>query len=216
MSNVDPRLAQHKVDPDPISIILGALGALGSLASIASYLEGRQYQKSNAEIAYFAPMPISFRNRTTSFKTKFRDRITKLDASLEDLKGRLETLKSLLEEVEFIGDVELSELPFEFGAVRPLLEKQDLTLFFRIQNEVSQLCTKITKDCQSLIKLLEELGTDVPPEVYSKLLQLRSRLNKAIGERQDFMAVLSLNLACIENGLEISSLIRKNFESEYE
>ena len=209
------QFSRRKVDPDPISIGLAVLGALGSLASIASYLESRRHQAEKF-LPFSNPQHVLFGRKSSSFKTKFRDRITKLDASFEDLKGRLETLWSLLEEVEFVGEIELIELPFEFGAVKPLLDKQDLALFFRIQNEVNQLCNKITKDCQGLIKLLEELDKDVSPEIYSKLLQLRSRLNKAIGEKQDFVSVLQLNLDCIDNSIAICSLIRDDFESSGE
>lgn len=219
MSESGSKSEHYKVDPDPVSIGLAVLGALGSLASIASYLEGRQFQKPDSFGPFEMPLAIGrdiYPSRTTSSKTKFRDRITKLHASLEDLKGRIETLTSLLDEVDFIGETALSEMPFQFGSVRPLLDKKDLSLFFRIQNEVNQLFSKITKDCQALIKLLEDLGTDIPPNIYSKLLQLRSRLNKAIGEHQKFMSVLSLNLACIDNGLDLCSLIREYFESDLE
>lgn len=205
----------HKTDPDPVSISLAVLGALGSLASIASFLEGRKHQRHTIT-PFYDPEHALWGNKSVSFKTKFRDRITKLDAGFEDLKGRLETLYSLLSEVEYIDGTILSEQPFLFGAVQPLLDKQDLALFFRIQNEVNQLCNKITKECQGLIRVLDDLGNEISPEIYSKTLQLRSMLNKAIGTQMSFREVFNLNLNCIETALETCEYIRRDFEGRYE
>jgi hypothetical protein len=206
----------YKIDPDPVSIGLAILGALGSFASIASYLEGKKHQQERFRPLYDMGMPgIPIGRKSVSFKTKFRDRVTKLDASLEDLKGRLETLISLLEDVEYIDGTQLSELPFEFGAIQPLLEKQDLALFFRIQNEVNYTCTKITKECQGLIKILDDLERDISPEIYSKTLQLRSMINKPLGQKLKFKDVFDINLKSIEASITICEMLKNDFEAWY-
>ncbi len=213
----DPEIAKNKikVDPDPVSIGLAVLGALGSVASIVSYLESRTQQRG--EIYKFVD-PISgfWGNKSASTKTKFKDRITKLDASLEDLKGRLQTLESLLSDVDYLNGENLSRLRFEFGAVQPLLEKQDLLLFFRIQNEVNILCTKITKECQALIRLLDDTGYNPTPEIHAKLHQLRHMLNKALRSELRFTQVIDLNIKSIETALIICEHLNFELESFYE
>jgi hypothetical protein len=152
---------KNRLDPDPFTIILGALGAFSSIASIYSVWEqerSKKKAKSRAKLRYYRSLE-------------------ELSEVCEEIIETLGDLTNLLQSAEIIrGDGASGPI----GANALLLNDKQARRYKKIVDRTAKQFSRATHAALDLIDASSDASLNVDSALFGELRELRGRMNAVL------------------------------------
>lgn len=201
----DNKAIRNELDPDPLSIVLAVLGAVGSVASIAGYIEQQRDKRRWS------------RYRDERKRAQLIEKVSEIEAALTEIEGQIEKLQIIISLARIAANSQqIDRAPLRFGSVKLILTDDLYKQFAQLHIKTNSLCSKVLRSTYASIKLIYDLGIDISPQVYEKLLTLQSDLNSALIGEMSVGQAIALNLKVVDAARVTIQKLRDDFDIEPE
>ena|SRR5690606_10165917 len=193
------------IDPDPVAIALTIYGAIGTLATIADAVQTRVYRSNDQ------------RDKQAEYSKELLRLAVDLEAAVNNLQADYETIKDifysnlgLLPNQEQIDAGSLGD-EFVLGQFKLVLKPRDFQSFARAHQQIAKQSLDVIRDTYSLVAAIRNHEVGLDTETFEKLVDLRAKINRLVGNRLTYEDGLQLISELIHFSSDVCRDIKQNF-----
>ena len=174
--------ADHRIAPDPLSVVLPALSALGAIASIAAVnWVGQEGTPERSRARRKAGLVL-------------RD-LESCCLGLQEIFRRLNRNPRL-----FAGEGPAASSPLKFGVHGPRIDPGLARVYHQLMNDVASMLVLASQNTFDVMCAVEDGEIVAPEQLYFGFAEQQDRLNKLVQERATLKAL-------VETGLEVANAL---------
>ena len=200
-----PKNSCRKIDPDPVSVALGILGALGSLASLADYVHKVVDQHSEKKL------------RKRQVTQQLIELSVEIESSVNDIQAQYEKIRLLVAyNAPFLADTEgapqeAMSVPFVFGGLKLVLPMKDFGAFSAAHQKIAQSSRDLLKNVYRTVRTLHVSGIGISPDIYQRLIELQTMMNRLLREQLDYGSALLLYSELLAFASDVCRKLKQEF-----